>query len=221
MTAERPGTCDVRVHISVPRQQLHLYEGEALVRSYVVSTALHGVGEQSGSGCTPRGLHRVRAKVGAGCDAATVFVGRRPTGEVYSPGLAAEHPGRDWILCRLLWLTGCEPGFNRGGAVDTLRRYIYLHGCPDGTPPGRARFAWLRAHGECRRGGPVRTGGGGHAGAHRGIALRQALPVAGCHAPVTRAGHRRRLTSICPERPCPDSPPSPPAPCWRAPLLLP
>ncbi|MDP4077389.1 L,D-transpeptidase [Acidovorax sp. A1169] len=127
---------EVQVHISVLRQQLDLYECDALVRSYAVSTALHGVGESNGSGCTPRGLHRVRAKVGAGCDAATVFVGRRPTGEMYSPGLAAQHPGRDWILCRILWLTGCEPGFNCGGAVDTLRRFIYIHGCPDGTPLG-------------------------------------------------------------------------------------
>lgn len=125
-----------QVHISVPRQQLGLYEGDALVRSYAVSTALRGVGELNGSGCTPRGLHRVRAKVGAGCAPDTVFVGRRPTGEAYTPELALQHPGRDWILCRILWLTGCEPGLNRGGAVDTLRRYIYLHGCPDGTPLG-------------------------------------------------------------------------------------
>lgn len=127
---------EVQVCISVPRQQLDLYEGQALVRSYAVSTALNGVGERHGSGCTPRGMHRVRAKVGAGCDAATIFVGRRPTGERYSPDLAVQHPGRDWILCRILWLTGCEPGFNRGGTVDTLRRYIYIHGCPDDTPLG-------------------------------------------------------------------------------------
>ena len=126
----------VRVHVSLAQQQLDLWDGSTLLRSYPVSTALNGVGELNGSGCTPRGLHRVRAKVGAGCDAGTVFVGRRPTGERYTPELAAQHPGRDWILCRILWLTGCEPGLNRGGAVDTLRRYIYLHGCPDGTPLG-------------------------------------------------------------------------------------
>ena len=126
----------VRVHVSVAQQQLDLWDGSTLLRSYPVSTALNGVGELNGSGCTPRGLHRVRAKVGTGCEAATVFVGRRPTGERYTPELAAQHPGRDWILGRILWLTGCEPGVNRGGAVDTLRRYIYLHGCPDGTPLG-------------------------------------------------------------------------------------
>jgi L,D-transpeptidase YbiS len=124
------------VHIDVALQQLHLMLDGAILRTYPVSTALNGVGEHNGSGCTPRGLHRVRAKVGVGCAPGTVFVGRRATGEVYSPELAAAHPGRDWILSRILWLTGCEPGVNRGGAVDTLRRFIYLHGCPDGLPMG-------------------------------------------------------------------------------------
>jgi lipoprotein-anchoring transpeptidase ErfK/SrfK len=129
-------TMAVSIHIDIARQELRLYghgdgEGRALLAGYPISTALHGPGETQGSGCTPRGLHRVRAKVGAGCAPGTVFVGRRPTGEVYSPELAAAHPGRDWILTRILWLTGCEPGINRGGAVDTLRRYIYIHGCPD------------------------------------------------------------------------------------------
>ena len=127
------------VHIDVARQQLHLMLDGAPERSYTVSTALNGVGEHNGSGCTPRGLHRVRAKVGAGCAPGTVFVGRRTTGELYAPELAAAHPGRDWILSRILWLTGCEPGVNRGGAVDTLRRYIYIHGCPDDCPMGVPR----------------------------------------------------------------------------------
>ncbi|MBD9392899.1 L,D-transpeptidase [Acidovorax sp. ACV01] len=124
------------LHIHVARQQLDVVVDGAIERSYPVSTALNGVGERSGSGCTPRGAHRVRAKVGAGCAPGTVFVGRRATGEIYSPALAAQHPGRDWILSRILWLTGCTPGVNRGGAVDTLRRFIYLHGCPDGSPMG-------------------------------------------------------------------------------------
>ena len=127
------------VHIDVARQKLHLMLDGATLRTYPVSTALNGVGEHNGSGCTPRGLHRVRAKVGAGCAPGTVFVGRRATGEIYSSALAAQHPGRDWILSRILWLTGCEPGVNRGGAVDTLRRYIYIHGCPDDCPMGVPR----------------------------------------------------------------------------------
>lgn len=125
-----------RLHIDIALQQLRLVRDGTTLRSYTVSTAFNGVGEVNGSGCTPRGLHRVRAKVGAGCAPGTVFVGRRATGEVYSPELAAAHPGRDWVLTRILWLTGCEPGLNRGGTVDTLRRFIYIHGCPDGSPLG-------------------------------------------------------------------------------------
>ncbi|RZJ59887.1 MAG: L,D-transpeptidase [Acidovorax sp.] len=126
----------IHIAIHIGRQELCLLDGDEVLARYPVSTALNGAGEAHGSGCTPRGQHRVRAKVGAGCAPGTVFVGRRPTGEVYSPDLAAQHPGRDWILARILWLTGCERGFNRGGGVDTLRRFIYIHGCPDGTPLG-------------------------------------------------------------------------------------
>jgi lipoprotein-anchoring transpeptidase ErfK/SrfK len=101
-----------------------------------VSTAAKGVGEQNGSYCTPRGRHVVRAKVGAGATVNTVFARRRPTGETWTPELAAQFPQRDWILTRILWLSGCEPGFNRLGEVDTMRRYIYIHGSPDTVPMG-------------------------------------------------------------------------------------
>ncbi len=97
-------------------------------RSYVVSTSKFGLGEKNGSFCTPRGSHLVRAKIGAGQPLGAVFVRRRPTGEVWTPEMHARYPGRDWILTRILWLSGCEPGRNRLGDVDTMRRYIYLHG---------------------------------------------------------------------------------------------
>lgn len=89
-----------------------------------------------GSFKTPRGRHRIRAKIGTGQPVNTVFVGRRPTGEIFTPELAARHPDRDWILTRILWLSGCEPGFNRLGEVDSMRRYIYIHGAPDTVPMG-------------------------------------------------------------------------------------
>jgi lipoprotein-anchoring transpeptidase ErfK/SrfK len=123
---------NVSIHISIARQVLTLVDGSGqALASYPVSTALRGVGEQSGSQCTPRGRHLVRARIGAGHAPNSVFVGRRASGEVYSPELAAAHPQRDWILTRILWLSGCEPARNRLGAVDTMRRYIYIHGCPD------------------------------------------------------------------------------------------
>ena len=124
------------IRISIPDQRLTLDTGEKRLAVYPVSTARNGPGERRGSGCTPRGWHRIRIKIGAGLPPDTVFVGRRPTGEIYGPELAAHHPERDWILTRILWLTGLEPGRNRGGECDTLRRFIYIHGCPDMAPMG-------------------------------------------------------------------------------------
>lgn len=97
----------------------------------LVSTSKNGVGQHQGSYQTPQGRHRIRAKIGAGSAFNTIFVGRRKTGEIWSPELAARYPQRDWILTRVLWLCGMEPGKNRFGNVDTMRRYIYLHGSPD------------------------------------------------------------------------------------------
>ncbi len=102
-----------------------------------VSTASNGPGERMGSECTPRGHHIVRAKIGDGAPAGSVFVGRRATGERFHPDLRAEFPDRDWILTRILWLSGVEPGRNRLGSVDTMRRFIYIHGCPDDVTLGK------------------------------------------------------------------------------------
>ncbi len=123
--------------INIAKQRLYLRDAaEATLRSYSVSTAKNGVGERNGSFCTPRGRHIIRAKIGGGVPVNTVFVGRRPTGERYTPQLGAQFPGRDWILTRILWLSGCERGFNRLGEVDTMRRYIYIHGSPDSVAMG-------------------------------------------------------------------------------------
>ena len=106
-------------------------------KTWSVSTSKKGPGELNGSLCTPRGRHIVRAKIGAGQPLGTVFVRRRPTGELWTPELHAQYPGRDWILTRILWLSGCEPGRNRMGEVDTMRRYIYIHGSPDSAEMGK------------------------------------------------------------------------------------
>lgn len=127
-----------RLHISIADQRLYGFVGGRLVLRLAVSTALNGAGERNGSGCTPRGLHQVRARIGEGLPLGAVLRGRRWTGEVWSAELHACSPGRDWILTRILWLSGCEPGRNRLGAVDTFRRYIYLHGTPDSEPMGVA-----------------------------------------------------------------------------------
>ena len=124
------------IRIALTAQLLELWRGDALVGGYAVSTSKHGGGERYGSHQTPRGRHVVRARIGAGAPEGAVFRGRRPTGEVYSAALAEAQPGRDWILTRILWLSGTEVGKNRLGEVDTMRRYIYIHGMPETEPVG-------------------------------------------------------------------------------------
>ncbi len=128
----------VGLDVSLSNQTLTLLRDQQPVRQFSVSTARNGAGELNGSECTPRGQHYIRARIGAAQPSGTVFRGRRPTGEIWSPQLAARYPDRDWILSRILWLCGCEPGRNRLGSVDSMRRYIYIHGTPDTEPMGVA-----------------------------------------------------------------------------------
>ncbi|HBH35350.1 MAG TPA: L,D-transpeptidase [Gammaproteobacteria bacterium] len=125
-----------QIIISISRQKLTLLNHNGPEREYPVSTALNGAGEQLNSGCTPRGRHKVRLVIGKECPLNTVFVGRRANGEIYTDELGRQQPQRDWILTRILWLTGDESGINRGGECDTLKRYIYIHGTPDSEPIG-------------------------------------------------------------------------------------
>jgi lipoprotein-anchoring transpeptidase ErfK/SrfK len=126
------------IEISVADQKLVARQENEHVLEYSISTAKNGVGQLKGSECTPLGQHRIRAKIGKGQPQNTVFIGRRATGELYSESLSSEQPNRDWILTRIMWLCGNESGVNRLGKVDTMNRYIYIHGAPDshamGTP---------------------------------------------------------------------------------------
>ena len=127
----------MKINILIAPQQLELCDDAGkILHRYAVSTAAKGVGEIFGSYCTPRGKHIIRAKIGAGQPENTVFVSRRPTGEIYTDELGERFPDRDWILTRILWLSGCEVGFNRLGKTDTMRRYIYIHGTPDSAQVG-------------------------------------------------------------------------------------
>jgi L,D-transpeptidase YbiS len=133
---DRSGTQPLSIRVSLAAQALELRRGAELVRTYPASTSKHGAGELRGSHRTPRGRHVIRAKIGAGAPLNAVFRGRRPTGEIYSAELARAQPGRDWILTRILWLSGTEIGKNRLGDVDTMRRFVYIHGTPDTEPLG-------------------------------------------------------------------------------------
>lgn len=127
----------MRIEIKIDSQYLDVINNSQVkIKSYQISSAKNGVGQNRGSFCTPLGKHVIRAKIGEGQPVNTVFIRRRPTGEIYSPSLGEKYPDRDWILTRILWLSGCEPGFNRLGTVDTMRRYIYIHGSPDSIDMG-------------------------------------------------------------------------------------
>lgn len=127
---------DKHIEVNISKQILSLFEGTDVIKQYTISTAKNGPGEQMDSECTPRGQHLIREKIGAGFEANTVFVGRQATGELYHPELREQFPDRDWILTRILWLSGCEAGRNKGGNVDSYDRYIYIHGGPDDVAMG-------------------------------------------------------------------------------------
>ena len=121
----------VWLQVNVAEQRLYVYDDDKLLQNYPIGTAKKGCGEQQGSEQTPRGWHEITEIIGVDAPLNTVFVGRKPTGEIYTPALAAQFPERDWILTRIFWLSGLEPGKNQGGEVDTHARYIYIHGSPD------------------------------------------------------------------------------------------
>jgi len=122
---------DQKILISIADQRLQLREAGNIAMDVMVATATNGPGELMGSECTPRGSHIIRAKIGGDCPIYSVFVGRRPTGEIFTKDLMDKYPDRDWILTRIMWLSGMEVGINRLGNVDSMRRYIYIHGSPD------------------------------------------------------------------------------------------
>jgi lipoprotein-anchoring transpeptidase ErfK/SrfK len=138
----------MKIIIDISLQRMVLLDAQGrVIKRYLISSAKNGVGQEYGSFRTPLGKHVIRAKIGTGQPVNTVFVRRRPTGEVYTPELAARFQGRDWILTRILWLSGCEPKFNRLGSVDTMRRYIYIHGSPDSTLMGKpGSIGCIRMH---------------------------------------------------------------------------
>lgn len=132
---------DKYIVIDTATQTMICYQQNDVLKTYLVSTGKNGLGEEENSECTPRGWHAVYAIHGQHYPEDAVFVSRKWTGEIYSPALAKIYPDRDWIVTRIIQLDGLEPGRNQGGRVDTLNRYIYIHGTPNnnclGSPGSR------------------------------------------------------------------------------------
>jgi lipoprotein-anchoring transpeptidase ErfK/SrfK len=129
----------MKINISITKQTLTLFIGKKIIKKYLVSTSAKGGGNEKNSNKTPLGKHIIRAKIGADTQINTVFVGRRATGEIYNEKLAKKYPNRDWVLTRIIWLSGLEKGKNRLGKVDTMQRYIYIHATPGTEPMGIAK----------------------------------------------------------------------------------
>lgn len=128
----------LQIIVNIAKQKLYLYDNDKLLHSYLVSTAKNGIGEQINSECTPLGKHVIADKIGAEAEVNTVFVGRQATGEIYHHNLKEQYPQQDWILTRILRLSGLEEAKNKGGMVDSYQRFIYIHGTPDDTIMGVA-----------------------------------------------------------------------------------
>ena len=114
--------------ILAKQQSMHCYNGDQLLATYRISTGKNGLGEQSGSERTPRGWHSIHNIIGLEQALNSVCVAREWTGVLYTSELGTKFPERDWILTRIIQLDGLEPGRNKGGDVDSLQRYIYIHG---------------------------------------------------------------------------------------------
>ena len=116
-----------RLSSALPSKLFHFLKKDyKFVKKFPCSTSRFGIGQTEGSNCTPLGLHRIAEKIGAGEPAGTVFKSRQIIGHTSQPEFADAK-----ITTRILWLEGLEPGFNRGGNVDSHARYIYIHGTAD------------------------------------------------------------------------------------------
>ena len=112
-------------------QKVNHFKNHQVNKSYSISTALKGIGQNKNSFQTPIGTHYIRAKIGKDLPPLSIFEARRPTGRIWNKEDAESYPNQDWVLSRILWLSGKELGVNRLGSLDTMQRFIYIHGTPD------------------------------------------------------------------------------------------
>ena len=132
----------MHILINIQKQILNLCDSKNnIIKTYPISSAKNGCGEKKNSFQTPRGKHEIKEKIGNDLPINAVFKSRKPTGEIYNLELEKKSQKQDWILTRILWLSGLEKDFNQSGDVDTFLRYIYIHGTNDekniGTPNSR------------------------------------------------------------------------------------
>jgi hypothetical protein len=112
------------LYVRMSEATMQFYAMGKLVGSYGISTSKKPPSNIKHSLGTPRGLHEIAERIGAGQPPGMVFKSRVCTGHHYTEVKEVDN----MITSRILWLRGLEPGINLGGEVDTYDRYVYIHG---------------------------------------------------------------------------------------------
>ena len=119
---------DISIEIDISEQRLYLIQNNSIQSSYPVSTSKYGEGSIQNSFKTPLGHHIVKEKIGEGALINTIFKSRINTRRSAEIIEEYEDSDDDFVTSRIMWLDGQEEGMNKGGMVDSYKRYIYIHG---------------------------------------------------------------------------------------------
>jgi len=116
------------IEVDIKKQRLFLNTNGVVTRSYPISSSAYGEGQVENSLKTPYGQHSIKIKIGTYVPKYHFFNSRQHIAQeakvIHEPIDSKD----DFITSRIMWLEGEEEGFNRGGSVDSFKRYIYIHG---------------------------------------------------------------------------------------------
>jgi lipoprotein-anchoring transpeptidase ErfK/SrfK len=116
------------IEVDISEQRLYLIENSLIKASYPISTSKYGEGSIENSFKTPLGKHSIKEMIGEEAEINTIFTSRINTKRSATIIDQFEDTDNDYVTSRIMWLDGEEDGFNKGGNVDSFRRYIYIHG---------------------------------------------------------------------------------------------
>ena len=116
------------IEVDISEQRLYLIENSLIKASYPISTSKYGEGSIENSFKTPLGKHSIKEMIGEEAEINTIFTSRINTKRSATIIDQFEDTDNDYVTSRIMWLDGEEDGLNKGGNVDSFRRYIYIHG---------------------------------------------------------------------------------------------
>ena len=119
---------NAHIEVDISEQRLYLIENSLIKASYPISTSKYGEGSIENSFKTPLGEHSIKEMIGEEAEINTIFTSRINTKRSATIIDQFEDTDNDYVTSRIMWLNGEEDGLNKGGNVDSFRRYIYIHG---------------------------------------------------------------------------------------------